>query len=100
MDKSKKVQKRPYILGLFYPVFIQAGKKSNALYPLWVYIKEKYGLLTGYQRYHKFLGTLLEWVYLSAKHRWTFEEVIKHKVNNTLDENLKKVYIQILERVR
>ncbi len=99
MDKSKKVQKRVYILGLFYPVYIQSGNKKAVLYPLWAYIREKYSLLAGYKRYYKFLGYLLEWVYLAVKNRWGFRRVIEHKVNTTVDPELKEVYTQILERV-
>ena len=98
MDKQKKTQKRPYILGLLYTVYIQAGKKSSPLYPLWHYVRERYHLLSGYQRYYKFLGYLLGLVYLSVKNRWTFKEVIEHKVKS-LDGELKEVYNQILERV-
>jgi hypothetical protein len=99
MDKSKKVQKRVYILGLLYPIYIQAGKKNSVLYPLWAYIREKYSLLAGFKRYYKFLGYLLEFVYLAVKHRWDFKKVIEHKVESTLDPKLKEVYTQILERL-
>ena len=98
MDKQKKIQKRPYILGLLYTVYIQAGKKNSPLYPLWHYVRERYNLLSGYQRYYKFLGYLLGLVYLSVKNRWTFKEVIQHKAK-ALDGELKEVYNQILERV-
>jgi len=100
MDKNKKVQKRVYILGLLYPVFVQSGKKGAVLHPLWAYVREKYSLLAGYKRYYKFLGYLLEWVYLAVKNEWTFKEVIKHKIEVTLDERLREVYNQILERVK
>ena len=91
MDKSKKVQKRVYLLGLLYPVYIQSGKSTAVLYPLWSYVREKYSVLAGYKRYYKFLGYLLEWVYLAVKHRWTFKEVIEYKAQNTLDEELKNM---------
>ena len=99
MDRNRKYQKRPYILGLLYPVFIQAGKKSSPLYPLWAYVKDHYGLLNGFQRYYKFLGYLLGLVYLSVKHRWDFKQVIEFKAKNVVDAELKKVYNKILGRL-
>jgi len=100
MDKSKKVQKRPYLLGLLYPIYIQSGAKKSVLYPLWNYIRVNYSKLSGNQRYIKFLDRILRLVYLAVKHRWTFKEVIEYKAQNTLDEELKNMYLQILERVR
>ena len=100
MDKSKKVQKRPYLLGLFYPIYIQSGIKKAVLYPLWEYIRNNYSKLSGNQRYIKFLDRLLRLVYLSVKHRWDFKQVIEHKAKTTMDETLREVYNQILERIR
>jgi len=100
MDRAKKETKRAYILGLFYPIYMQAGRKDSVFYPLFEYINKQYSKLSGKQRYIKFLDRLLRLVYLAIKNRWTFEEVIKHKVDVTLDGKLKEVYIQILERVR
>ena len=100
IDRNRKYQKRPYILGLFYPVFIGSGKDSSPLYPLWAFIRNKYFYLSGNQRYLKFLDRLLRLVYLSAKYKWNFKQVIEFKAKNTLDEGLKGVYNQILERLR
>ena len=99
-DTIKKESKRPYILGLFYPIYVQSGKKNHPLHPLWEYLKEKYPDLSGNQRYIKFLDKLLRLVFLAVKNGWSFEEVVKHKAETTLDPSLKSVYTQILERVR
>ena len=97
MDRSKAFQKRPYILGLLFPVYIQAGRKNSVYYPFFEYLKQQG--LNGYKTYRKFITQLLRWVYLAVKHRWTFKQVMDHKAKNTLDKELKEVYIKILERV-